>query len=214
MKHETEKFFFSVTEASRLTGIDKKGIYNKIYAKSFCSKHKNKIAIRSRIAFENPKCKIFMCRQCVKVISKTHITGISKFDNLNMTIAKNQINIVNSKRVGRKFTETLISFDDVVTLSPAFYSLYLSRILNLFTLFGETGLAFRVNEVTWLLGLSNQWVFGQIKKGVLPVKLRRREHRSNDEKLILAQDLRKLKDEPMNIKEKVFELFTLKKTNG
>lgn len=149
----TEHLYFSVTEASRLTGIDKKGIYNR---------------------------------------------------------ANKDIEIINSARHGRKFAEMLISFDDVVTLSPVFNSLYLSRVIRLFTLFGESGLAFRVNEVTWLLGLSNQWVFGQIKKGVLPVKLRRREHRSKHEKLILAQDLRKLKDEPMNIKEKVFELFTLK----
>jgi len=153
MNHETEKFFFSVTEASRLTGIEKKGIYNR---------------------------------------------------------ADRDIEIINSPRYGRKFAEMLISFDDVCKLSPVFNSLYMGRVLGLFTLFGESGLAFRVNEVTWLLGMSNQWVFGQIKKGVLPVKLRRREHRSKHEKLILAQDLRKLRDEPMNIKDKVFELFTLK----
>jgi len=153
MNHETEKYFFSVTEASRLTGIDKKGIYNK------CG---------------------------------------------------NGIVLTDRQRKGRKFIEAVISFDDVVTLSPVFNSLYMGRVLGLFTLFGESGLAFRVNEVTWLLGMSNQWVFGQIKKGVLPVKLRRREHRAKAEKLILAQDLRKLKDEPMNIKDKVFELFTLK----
>jgi len=153
MDHETEKFFFSITEASRLTDIDKKGIYNK---------------------------------------------------------CENGIVLMDRQRKGRKFMEAVISFDDVVTLSPVFNSLYLSKMIRLFTLFGERGLAFRVNEVTWLLGLSNQWVFGQIKKGILPVKLRRREHRSKHEKLILSQDLRKLKDEPMNIKEKVFELFTLK----
>lgn len=157
MNHETEKFFFSVTEASRLTGIDKKGIYNR---------------------------------------------------------ANKDIELISSPRYGRKFAEMLISFDDVVTLSPAFNSLYQGLVIRLFTLFGETGLAFRINEVTWLLGLSNQWVFKQIKEGTVPVFWGRREHRSNHEKLILAQDLRKLKSEPMNIKEKVFELFTLKKTDG
>jgi len=167
MNHETEKFFFSVTEASRLTGIDKKGIYG-----------------------------------------EAGLVWIPVLRFLNK--CGDRIVITDRQRKGRKFTEAVISFDDVVTLSPVFNSLYLSRILSLFTLFGESGLAFRVNEVTWLLGLSNQWVFGQIKKGVLPVKLRRREHREKAEKLILAQDLRKLKDEPMNIKEKVFELFTLK----
>ena len=125
----------------------------------------------------------------------------------------------------------LISFDDVVTLSPdstmknvsvssslrefnslraVWIGVYLNRAMRLFTLFGETGLAFRVNEVTWLLGLSNQWVFKQIKEGTVPVFLGRREHRKHDENLILAQDLRKLKSEPVNIKERLFELFTLK----
>ena len=154
MNHETEKFFFSITEASRLTGIDTKGIYNR---------------------------------------------------------ADRDIEIIKSPRYGRKFAEMLISFDDVVTLSPVFNSLYLSRILGLFTLFGETRLAFRVNEVTWLLGLSYQWVSKQIKEDIVPTTMRRREHRAKAEKLILAKDLTKLKDEPMNIKEKVFELFTLKK---
>lgn len=153
---KTEHLFFSITEASRLTGIDKKGIYNK---------------------------------------------------------CENGIVLTDRQRKGRKFIEAVISFDDVVTLSPVFNSLYMGRMLGLFTLFGETGLAFRVNEVTWLLGLSNQWVFRQIKEGNVPVFLGRREHREKAEKLILAQDLRKLKDEPMNIKDKVFELFTLKKTN-
>jgi len=163
MDHETEKYFFSITEASRLTGIDKKGIYNK------CG---------------------------------------------------NGIVLTDRQRKGRKFIEAVISFDDVCKLSPAFDSLYTStlwsmgRVIGLFTLFGERGLAFRVNEVTWLLGLSNQWVFRQIKEGTVPVFSGRREHREKAEKLILAQDLRKLKDEPMNIKEKVFDLFTLKKTNG
>lgn len=154
MNHETEKLFFSVTEASRLTGIDKKGIYNR----------------------------------CGKV----------------------DIILMDRQRKGRKFTEAVISFDDVVTLSPVFNSLYLSRVIRLFTLFGETGLAFRVNEVTWLLGLSNQWVSKQIKEGIVPTTMRRREHRKKAEKLILAKDLSELKDEPMNIKDEIFELFTLK----
>jgi len=153
MNHETEKYFFSITEASRLTGIDKKGIYNK------CG---------------------------------------------------NGIVLTDRQRKGRKFIEAVISFDDVVTLSPVFNSLYLSSVIRLFTLVGETGLAFRVNEITWLLGLSNQWVFKQIKEGIVPVFSGRREHREKAEKLILAQDLKKLKPEPMNIKDKVFELFTLK----
>jgi len=96
MDHETEKFFFSVTEASRLTGIDKKGIYNK------CG---------------------------------------------------NGIVLTDRQRKGRKFIEAVISFDDVCKLDKKFKPQFEKRMLRLFTLFRKKGLAFRVNEVTWLFGL-------------------------------------------------------------
>ena len=107
--------------------------------------------------------------------------------------------------------ERCFGFHDVVKLRPKFASLYRSDLLSLFQVVsgGEFmgALAFRIIECVRILNLSKQVIHPRINENKVKQHLLRRKYRDFDEKLILASDLKKIKDEPINIKERILELF-------
>lgn len=149
--------YFSVTEASRLTGIDKKGIYNR------CGGSDNRIVL------------------------------------------------VDNVRKGRKFAEAVIPFEGIVAMRPEFEHDFGMSIIRLFSI-PQHGMAFRVNELTRILGLSNQWIQKQIKEGKIKITKNRfgRYGRTKTESLIHWTELRHLKDISFEqLQERVLELFEL-----
>ncbi len=151
--NKKSNYFFSVTETSRLTGIDKKGIYNR----------------------------------CMKGIP-----------------------LGPERRKGRKFDEAVIPFEGIVAMCPEFANNTFTKILSLFSLENGGGFAFRINEATRILGLSNQWIHKKIKEGNVATIVARRNYRVSDEKLIHWSHLSNLKQISFDeLRKRVLELFEL-----
>jgi len=145
----------------------------------------------------------------------SRISGIPKKSLYNKE-GKGTLRLVDVVRRGRRrdITERCIGFDDMCKLVPTFGSLYRSQLLSLFQYEGflpTDPLAFSIIELVRILDLSKQAIHGRINSGKVMKRVRRRNFRDFDERLILDSDLRKIKDEPFNIKDRILELFMEKK---
>lgn len=151
----------------------------------------------------------------------SRISGIPKKSLYNKE-GNGNFSLVEVVRRGRRmnFTERCIGFKDMCKLWPKargwsrFESCYRSELISLFQT--DSGnpfeiisgsLAFSIIELVRMLDLSKQSIHSRLKSGVVTKQVRRRNFRDFDERLILGSDLRKIKDEPFNIKERILELF-------
>ena len=144
------------------------------------------------------------------ITETSRITGFPKRSLMNKE--PKEIKRVSVVRRGRRsdVIESCFPFEDVVKLRPKFTSLYRSDLLSLFCLSQRVStscLAFRIIEVVRLLDISKQAVHDKINLGAVEQFDLRRNFRDFDERLILASDLKLIKSEPLNIKERILELF-------
>lgn len=146
----------------------------------------------------------------------SRISGIPKKSLYNKE-GSGDIALVDVVRRGRRnsFAERCIEFGDMVKLMPVFGSCYRSYLISLFqmepchkcdgTLNGS--LAFSIIELVRILNISKQVIHGRINTGAVTKQKRRRNFRDFDERLILGSDVKKIKDEPFNVKDRILELF-------
>jgi len=146
----------------------------------------------------------------------SRISGIPKKSLYNKE-AKGVFELVGVVRRGRRFDimERCIGLDDMAKLMPTFGSCYRSELISLFQIKvmgldiidGMGGLAFSIIELVRMLNLSKQAIHGRLQSGKVTKQLRRRNFRDFDERVILGSDLKKIKAEPFNVKDRILELF-------
>ena len=152
----------------------------------------------------------------------SRISGIPKKSLYNKE-GKGTLSLVDVVRRGRRkdITERCIGFDDMCKLWPTsrgyvrFDFCYQSELISLFQTTNNGidldaiggGLAFSIIELVRMLDLSKQAIHGRINSGKVTKQKRRRNFRNFDERLILGSDLKKIKDEPFNVKDRILELF-------
>ncbi len=148
----------------------------------------------------------------------SRISGIPKKSLYNKE-ASGVFKLVDVVRRGRRnsFVERCIGFEDMVELMPRFDSCYLSELISLFEMTNNGSglhgrLMFSIIEVVRILDISKQVVHGRLQSGVIKKHLCRRNFRTFDERLILASDLKKIRSDPFNLRERILELFMEKES--
>ena len=146
----------------------------------------------------------------------SRISGIPKKSLYNKE-ASGEFKLIGLVRRGRRnsFVERCIGFGDMIKLMPRFNSCYFSELLSLFSIENGTmvwKMGFKIIELVRLLNLSKQVIHGRINDGHVKQHLLRRKYRGFDEKLILAKDLKKIRSEPFNLRERILELFMEKES--
>lgn len=141
----------------------------------------------------------------------SRISGIPKKSLYNKE-EKGEFSLVDVVRRGRRnsFVERCIGFGDMVKLMPRFNSCYRSELISLFRVVGvqlPLDMAFSIIEVVRILDISKQVVHGRLQSGAITKHLCRRLHRNFDERLIFLSDVKKIRSEPFNIRERILELF-------
>ena len=150
----------------------------------------------------------------------SRISGIPKKSLYNKE-ANGDFKLIGLVRRGRRnsFIERCIGFGDMVELWPRgrgwsrFDSCYRSELISLFQIVNskgeiiEGGLAFSIIDIVRILDISKQVVHSRLQSGVIRKQLCRRNFRNFDEWLIMAADLKKIRSEPFNIRERILEMF-------
>jgi len=117
------------------------------------------------------------------VTEASRLTGVAKAT----LYRKHKHLFIEAVRHGRRnrFKETLVSFGNMQTIC----FVDLGAVFDYYRLKKSSRFGFRINEASRLIGKSRQWIDSKIKDGTLRLRKGRRNYRTKDEPIIMAQDL-------------------------